>query len=231
MNINTEKCVGCGRCTAYCPTQALHVEEKKCVCDLERCTECENCIRAHACLLGALEPAQLEWPREFRALMSNPKKSFKGVQGRGTEEMKTNDVTDRYKEGYIGLALEFGRPSVGAKVRDIQYVAQRLAEHKVEFEKMNPINSMIDPETGNMPADILDEFIISGILEIIIPIEKTEEILKVILDSAGHIDTVFSLDMVSRVDAQDRIPALEILDNMHLPYRANCKTNVGLGRL
>ena len=82
-----------------------------------------------------------------------------------------------------------------------------------------------------MPADILDEFIISGILEIIVPIEKAEEILNVILDSARHIDTVFSLDMVSRVDAQDRIPALEIRDNMHLPYRVNCKTNVGLGRL
>lgn len=230
MEINTKKCVGCGRCTAYCPTQALTVLDKKCTCDKELCTECENCIRSKACLIGCLSPSELEWPREFRALMSNPKKSFKGVQGRGTEEMKTNDVTDRYKEGYIGMALEFGRPSVGAYVRDIQYVARLLARHGAEFEKMNPINSIIDPKTGDMPADVLDEFIISGILEIIFPIEKTEEILGVIQKSAKHIDTVFSLDMVSRVTADDKIPATEILDRMGVFYRPNCKTNVGLGR-
>lgn len=230
MEINTDKCVGCGRCTAYCPTQALTVVDKKCTCDKALCTECENCIRSKACLLGCLSPSELEWPREFRALMSNPKKSFKGVQGRGTEEMKTNDVTDRYKEGYIGMALEFGRPSVGAHVRDIQYVARLLAQHGAEFEKMNPINSIIDPKTGDMPADVLDEFIISGILEIMFPIEKTEEIIGVIQEAAKHIDTVFSLDMVSRVTADDKIPATEILDRMGVFYRPNCKTNVGLGR-
>lgn len=230
MEINTDKCVGCGRCTAYCPTQALTVVDKKCTCDKALCTECENCIRSKACLLGCLSPSELEWPREFRALMSNPKKSFKGVQGRGTEEMKTNDVTDRYKEGYIGMALEFGRPSVGAHVRDIQYVARLLAQHGAEFEKMNPINSIIDPKTGDMPADVLDEFIISGILEIMFPIEKTEEIIGVIQEAAKHIDTVFSLDMVSRVTADDKIPATDILDRMGVFYRPNCKTNVGLGR-
>lgn len=230
MKINIEKCVGCGRCTYYCPTQALSVVEKKCVCDLDKCTECENCIRSKACLLGALEPSELEWPREFRALMSNPKKSFKGVQGRGTEEMKTNDVTDRYKTGYVGLAMEFGRPSVGAHVRDIQYVAQRLAKLGVEFEKMNPINSIIDPETGNMPEDVLDEYIISGILEIMLPIEKLEETLLEIQDAAKNIDTVFSFDLICRVDEKDEVPVVPILEKMGTFYRPNCKTNVGLGR-
>jgi len=230
MKINTEKCVGCGRCTAYCPTKALKVENRKCICNADLCTECENCIRSKACLLGCLEPSELQWPREFRALMSNPKRSFKGVQGRGTEEMKTNDVTDRYKEGYIGMALEFGRPSVGTHVRDIQYVARILAQHGVEFEKMNPINSIIDPATGDMPEDVLDEFIISGILEIIFPIEKTEEIVSLIIEASKHIDTVFSLDMVSRVSEDDTIPAVEILDRMGVFYRKNGKTNVGLGR-
>lgn len=230
MKIN-EKCVGCGRCTVYCPTQALHVENKKCVCDLDKCTECENCIRAKACLIGAIEPLELEWPRQFRGLMSNPKSSYKGVQGRGTEEMKTNDVTNRYKPGYVGFALEFGRPSVGAHVRDIQYVARLLAQHGAEFEKMNPINSIVNPETGDMPEDVLDEFIISGILEIIIPIEKTEEILGVIKEAAKHIDTVFSLDMVSRVNDDDTIPVIDILNKTDTFYRINCKTNVGLGRM
>ena len=231
MRVDLSRCVGCGICAAYCPTRALSITDGKCVCNLELCTECENCIRAHACPRGALTPQELGWPREFRALMSNPKRSFKGVQGRGTEEMKTNDVTDRYKPGFAGIALEFGRPSVGAHVRDIQYVARRLAALGVEFEKRNPINSIIDPATGDMPEDVLDEFIISGILELIVPLEKLPEVLETVLDAANHIDTVFSLDLIGRVDEDDRIPALELAESLGVLVRPNGKTNVGLGRL
>lgn len=231
MQVDIEKCVGCGICSAYCPTRALSVKDGQCVCDLDLCTECENCLRAHACPRGALCAQKLSWPREFRALMSNPKRSFKGVQGRGTEEMKTNDVTNRYEPGFAGVALEFGRPSVGTHVRDIQYVARRLAVLGVEFEKRNPINSIIDPVTGNMPADVLDEFIISGILELIIPLEKLPEILETIFDAAKHIDTVFSLDLICRVDEDNNIPALELAESLGVFIRPNGKTNVGLGRM
>jgi len=32
------------------------------------------------------------------------------VHGRGTEEVKTNDVSHRIKKGEVGLVVEFGRP-------------------------------------------------------------------------------------------------------------------------
>jgi ferredoxin len=230
MHINKEKCIGCGRCLAYCPVKALFIKAAKAVCNSDSCTECENCVRSKACLLGAIEPSGLVWPREFRALMSNPKKSFKGVQGRGTEEMKTNDVTGRYKPGDVGISMEFGRPNVGSRVRDIQYMARKLAKLNVKFEKMNPINSMINTETGNMPEELLDEFIISGILEILIPIQRVDEVLEVIFEASKHIDTVFCLDMVCKVSENDTIPVLPILERMGVFYRPNCKINVGLGR-
>ena len=82
-----------------------------------------------------------------------------------------------------------------------------------------------------MPEDVLDEFIISGILELIVPLEKLPEVLETVLDAANHIDTVFSLDLIGRVDEDDRIPALELAESLGVFVRPNGKTNVGLGRL
>lgn len=36
------------------------------------------------------------------------------VPGRGTEEVKTNDVTGRVDKKHYGIAVEMGRPSVAA---------------------------------------------------------------------------------------------------------------------
>ena len=55
--------------------------------------------------------------------------------------------------------------------------------------------------------------------------------LETVLDAANHIDTVFSLDLIGRVDEDDRIPALELAESLGVFVRPNGKTNVGLGRL
>src|SRR3972149_3503353 len=53
------------------------------------------------CPTGALSPPQLEWPRVLRAQFSDPTvvHPSTGGGGRGTEEIKRNDVTGRLKEG------------------------------------------------------------------------------------------------------------------------------------
>jgi len=45
---NVDKCVHCGACTAFCPTDALSMEEEsmKVVFDPERCNGCEFCVLA-----------------------------------------------------------------------------------------------------------------------------------------------------------------------------------------
>lgn len=45
---NSETCVHCGACVAFCPTEALHMDPKtsKVIFDPERCNGCEFCVTA-----------------------------------------------------------------------------------------------------------------------------------------------------------------------------------------
>ena len=78
-------------------------------------------LRAIECPRKAFyEPEEVrQWPRSVRKVFGDPteKHESTGVRGRGTEEVKTNDVTGRVKRGEVGFALEFGRPSIGCRVK------------------------------------------------------------------------------------------------------------------
>ena len=230
MLIDREKCVGCGRCIPYCPVHALSLQNGKAACDQDLCTECNACYRSPACKRDALVPPKLEWPRQVRSLLSDVYTEYCGVAGRGTEEMKTNDVTGRFKPGYVGIAIELGRPNVGAKFTDVQHMARVVADMGGEFEPKNPVTHYLDPKTGNVDPDILDEFVISAIIEVSFPVEKLEAAVNAIIAASEHIESVFSLDVVTKVCDSGSNPAKEILDRAGIFYRPNCKTNVGLGK-
>mgnify|MGYP001038252514 CR=1 FL=1 len=55
VNQNSDKCVHCGACTAFCPTDALSFEmnTQKVVFDPEKCNGCELCVSA--CPVRAME--------------------------------------------------------------------------------------------------------------------------------------------------------------------------------
>ena len=61
------------------------------------------------CPTSAIEPEELTWPRVVRRAFSDPLVSHEatGVHGRGTEEVKTNDVTGRVSVGECGMTVEF----------------------------------------------------------------------------------------------------------------------------
>lgn len=230
MQINLERCVGCGRCVLYCPVHALSVKDNKAVCNQSLCTECNACYRSPACKRQALEPAKLQWPRQIRSLLSDVYTEYCGVAGRGTEEMKTNDVTGRFKPGQVGIAIEFGRPNVGAKFTDVQYMARLMAKLGGEFEAKNPVTHYLNPQTGDVNPDILDEFVISAIIEVSFPSEKLETVLNTIIEAGNHIESVFSLDVVCKLRDDGTNPAKEVIDRMHVFCRPNGKVNVGLGK-
>ena len=185
------------------------------------------------CPTAAFEPDELAWPRIVRRAFSDPRVPHEstGVHGRGTEEVKTNDVTGRVGPGEIGFTIELGRPGVGVRFRDIQEMCIALAAAGVAFEKKNPITSLMsDVATGTIRPDILDEKVLSAIVEIKVPVARAEEIVTLVWEVEKRIDTVVSIGAGVRCDANgnDTVVA-PILERMGYDL-ARAKTNIGLGR-
>jgi ferredoxin len=186
------------------------------------------------CPTAAFEPEELVWPRVVRRAFSDPRVPHEstGIEGRGTEEVKTNDITGRVKVGEVGFTIEFGRPGVGVWMREIQQMCSRLAQAGVSFEKKNPLTSLMSDEAaGQLRKDILDEKVMSAILEIKVPVERAEEIIRIVWEVEKEMDTVVALGVGTRCDAngEDHVVA-PILER--LGYRLErAKTNTGLGRI
>ena len=53
MQVDREKCTGCGACAAVCPNGAIHMEEGRPILDAEACVFCGKCTRF--CPAGARE--------------------------------------------------------------------------------------------------------------------------------------------------------------------------------
>lgn len=233
MKINEEFCVGCGLCLWYCPMEAIHICEKKAVIDREECVECGVCFRAGICPKAAIEREELHWPRSIRAVYSDPLNIHKetNMAGRGTSEMKTNDVTGRFQDGELGIALETGRPGIGTRIREIELLTKALVRKKIKLEPLNPFTKLVNPDTGEIDEAILDEKVMSVVLEFSIPEEKLLEILNLIRELEPKLNTVVSVGLVirSRAGAFDHITRL--LDENHIFHRPNGKLNVGLGKL
>lgn len=234
MKIDQARCVGCGLCVPYCPVGAIHVENRRAAICADACVECSCCRRSGVCKKGAIVQDELDWPRGVRSVMSDVFTVFEGtgVSGRGTEEMKTNDVTGRFRPGWVGVAVEMGRPVAGCTFRQVQSAAVELASTGlVEFEPCNPITSlMLDNKTGYFREEILDERVYSAILEFSVQLEKLPAVLALCKRAAEKTETLFSLDVCSVTqDGQDR-RVLEILALAGMRARPNGKVNLGLGK-
>lgn len=186
------------------------------------------------CPTAAFEPDELAWPRVVRRAFSDPRVPHEstGVHGRGTEEVKTNDVSGRVQVGEAGFTIEFGRPGVGVRFRDIQTMCAALARARVAFEKKNPVTSLMsDVPAGVIREDILDEKVLSAIVEIKVPISRVEEIIRLVWTIEKQMDTVVALGVGARCDECGEENAVApILEK--LGYKLErAKTNIGLGRI
>jgi hypothetical protein len=185
------------------------------------------------CPVDAIYQQELVWPRSVRSLLSDPLTIAEesGISGRGTEEMKTNEVTGRFRRGYAGIGLEIGRPVLGARFYDVEKVAQAVARIGVEFEKINPTTSlMADPKTGKFKEDILNEKVLSAIIEFSLKQEQLPELFNVLREAAQEIDTVFTVDIACRVNPDWSVPTRTYTEAAGLWVAPNGKVNVGLGR-
>lgn len=230
-----EKCRGCNLCIPVCPVDAFKPAGKKLVAiDQDVCVECYVCLRKKACPFDAIEPADLsESMRNFSHFLSDPTetKVSTGVPGRGTEECKTNDVTGRTKVGQVGIAIDMGRPGVGLRLIDAEKAAMAMAQAGLEFEDSSPLTEIMeDKKTGRLRQEYLQVHLLSIIVEGNCPVENFPRIIQALREVEGKIDTVFSLGVISRVDADGNSPVLEQMDKVGLPRPIRGKVNVGLGR-
>lgn len=231
--INDDACVECGTCYRGMSTENLNPTMVRGVRKVARLFRFRFEPEPDVCPTGAFEMNELEMPRLIRQIFSDPvvEHTSTGIKGRGTEEVKTNDVSLRVNTGEVGYTIEFGRPGVGVRFFEIQEMTRTLAKEGVTFEKNNPITHlMIDISKGDLRTDILQEKILSAIVEIKTTIDQVEHVLDIVEEVNERIDTVIAVGISTRCeDGEDKTLA-PLLDRLGY-YYARAKTNMGLGRV
>jgi hypothetical protein len=232
--VNATECVECHACYNGLSQEHLNPTMVRTMRKLFQWMRLRFDPEPDVCPTAAFEPDPLSWPRVVRRAFSDPRVPHEstGVEGRGTEEVKTNDISGRVKVGEVGFTIEFGRPGVGVWFRDIQKMCAELAKAGVSFEKKNPVTSLMsDVAKGTIREDILNEKVLSAIVEIKVPVERTEEIIRLVWAMEKQIDTVVAIGVGTRCDeeGEDNVvgPILQ-----RLGYKLErAKTNIGLGRI
>lgn len=234
--INKERCVGCKICQTYCTVDAILADNGQCYVDQDRCTECYVCLRQKVCPRNAIEPIELaDFYKQFQHVMSDPVENHgvTGVTGRGTEEVKTNDVSGRVKKGEVGICIDMGRPGMGVYLRDAEKVAVACvnAGVKLASAEHTPLSALMpDLLTGRLKEDCLGYHLLSVIIEGKCPESQLPVVMKALQKVEKEIDTVFSLGLILRVDEKGQNKTLDCLADLNIPFPHRGKVNVGLGK-
>ncbi len=173
--------------------------------------------------------------KQFQHVISDPVENHgvTGVTGRGTEEVKTNDVSGRVKKGWIGLSIDMGRPGLGVYLRDAEKVAMACAKagFKLAPQEESPLAALMpDSSTGKLEDGCLDYRLLSVIIEGRCEEKKAKDVLRALKKVEKEVDTVFSVGLISRVDENGHCRALEFLDELGIPQPHRGKVNPGMGK-
>ena len=233
MYIDPQRCRRCLDCLPVCPVAAIALKDKTVVIDLEGCVECGVCRRLRICSENAIQQVkEIPYPRILRAVFSDPTKNHPatGVLGRGTEEMKTNDVTHLFTRRDVGFSVELGRPGVGAYLSELDKVTRKVTEMGVVFAADNPVIPLIaDKTTGALRPEVLGEKVLSAIAEFKVDAGRALTVLEELKDFLNTaLDTVATVSVIARADADGRSGLYHQLINAGLAPYPNGKVNIGL---
>jgi ferredoxin len=230
--VDQDRCVECFTCYRGLSTEHLNPTMVRGIRKLLSFFRIRFDPEPDVCPTSAIEPQELAWPRIVRRAFSDPLVPHEstGIHGRGTEEVKTNDVTFRVDEGEAGFTIEFGRPTVSVTFREISRMTEALARAGVTFEKKNPVTHLMpDPANGRVREDILDERVLSAIVEIKTPMKRVPEVLRMVTAVAKELDTIVSIGVSTRCTSEGRSALEDVLRTEGFPFWRG-KTNLGLGR-
>ena len=204
--------------------------------DEDECVECGVCLRSAGCPHACFELTPCPWPRSLRPLFSNPltEHSDTRVPGRGTEEVKTNDVTARYQAGEVALMIEVGRPGFGTRFRDIERMTMALARTGIAPHPCNPLRKLMeDPTSGRLLPEVLNEKVLSVIIECVIPEQRLLPALETVRRTAATLRSTCSIGVIRRfADACGESGGEGPMDwaqRLGLPVAPNGKVNLGVG--
>jgi len=231
--VNEEECVECNTCYRCCESEKLNTGMVRFIRRILRRLRLRYDARMDLCPTGALTPPDLEWPRTLRRDFSDPTVTHEstGGGGRGTEEIKTNDVTGRIGPDDTGIVIDMGRPGTGVWFSDIEKMTMALSELDVHFEEKNPLTVlMTDPSTGRMKPEILQEKVLSAIIELQMKRTELPVVLATIDRTAKALDTVLSVGVSSRSSPGGSIPHEPVCSDAGYQLSPNGKTNLGLGK-
>ena len=230
--INAEECVECYACYRGMSTEHLPGSVIRMVRGLLKVLRLRFEPDPDVCPTAALTPDELDWPRSVRRVFSDPlvPHELTGMGGRGTAEVKTNDVTDRVQDGDAGFVVEFGRPGVGVRFREVAKATSALAAAGVRFEPNNPVTGLMsNVAIGELSVDVLNEKIMSCIVEFKVRLERVDEILEIVEDVSRAVDTVVGVGVSTRCDSDGAEPLKETLLALGYDFYRG-KVNLGQGR-
>ena len=231
-HVEEEFCVECGTCRRFLVDEGRPATLVRMIRSVLSWLRLRYDAPPDICPSGALYQPTLEWPRTVRQVFSDPTATHEmtGVTGRGTEEVKTNDVTGRIGPGEAGLVVELGRPGIGASFEDVQTVAVALAGRGARFEPNNPVTHlMTDSTTGAVDPEVLKERVMSAIVELKCSLEEVPELLEAVDQASRGIATVCSVGISGRCGPEGEIPYTDLIPPQ-FSLNPQAKTNLGLGR-
>jgi hypothetical protein len=124
-----------------------------------------------------------------------------------------------------------GRPGVGAQLKDLELIAMALAEKGIIFEPRNPVTFLFeDVKIGKLKPELKEERVLSAIIEFEVRPDQLRGVLQTLNHLSEKVEAVFSVDLISFPEEEEKGPALEIAKKMGFPIYPNGKVNLGLGR-
>jgi hypothetical protein len=106
-----------------------------------------------------------------------------------------------------------------------------LAPLEPHFEPYNPVTQlMTDTKTGKMREEVLDEKVLSAIIEVKTRLEKIPDYLETLRALQEETNTVFSVGVASRCLPDGSVPHEKWVREAGYTLSPNGKTNLGLGR-